>query len=480
MSTAADGQPAEEQLSKEGAESEYLCWFLHRHLDFRRQEVEAILGTASAPQPRPVHWRQPYGDCEVSPFWYLHLQSEAEALLLTERCMIPRGIYEIWGEGKDMVDLQQSIEACSAQKLAAWCSADLTFKVAVDGWGQTLTQEQQVELIEQLAFLPIQGRVKLKHPDVIFHLIVARWQENTGLPEVPHRLYFGREVAVSNRNATIKRYALSSRRYLGPTSMDTEMAFIMCNQAQVRKGMLVWDPFVGTGSILVAAAHLGAQTFGTDIDIRVIKWGKKDPAGRPVDIWSNFKDYGLKPPAGLVRADAHGLPFRSNLHNIFGAIVCDPPYGVRAGGTKLEAKPRTNHLDPVDHIPSTAPYALSECLWDLLDTAARLLIPGARLVYFLPSIPHLYQETILPTHPALKMVANSEQILTQRYSRRLITMQKVAEYDSAAAKAHLDLIQPSLRLHDEIASSVWQPRQEEQAGNSTTNVEKRRYRSKLV
>lgn len=43
---------------------------------------------------------------------------------------------------------------------------------------------------------------------------------------------------------------------------------------QVRRGMLVWDPFVGTGSILVAAAHLGAQTFGTDIDIRVIKWGE--------------------------------------------------------------------------------------------------------------------------------------------------------------------------------------------------------------
>ena len=36
------------------------------------------------------------------------------------------------------------------------------------------------------------------------------------------------------------------------------------------------------------------------------------------------------------------------------------------------------------------------------------------------------------------------------------------------------------RLHDEIASSVWQPRQEEQAGDSTPNVEKRRYRSKLV
>ena len=69
-----------------------------------------------------------------------------------------QGIYEVWGEGQDMAELQRSIETCSADKLAAWCSPDLTFKVAVDGWGQTLTQEQQVELIEQMAFLPIQVR----------------------------------------------------------------------------------------------------------------------------------------------------------------------------------------------------------------------------------------------------------------------------------------------------------------------------------
>jgi tRNA (guanine10-N2)-methyltransferase len=46
------------------------------------------------------------------------------------------------------------------------------------------------------------------------------------------RMYFGRDVAVSNRRV-ITDYALPKRVYLGPTSMDTEMAFIMCNQAQV-------------------------------------------------------------------------------------------------------------------------------------------------------------------------------------------------------------------------------------------------------
>ena len=51
----------------------------------------------------------------------------------------------------------------------------------------------------------------------------------------------------------------------------------------------VWDPFCGTGSILVGAAHFGAHVMGSDIDIRVIKHGKTDKkTGEPVDVWTNF------------------------------------------------------------------------------------------------------------------------------------------------------------------------------------------------
>ena len=42
---------------------------------------------------------------------------------------------------------------------------------------------------------------------------------------------------------------------------------------QVQKGHFVYDPFVGTGSILVAASHFGAVTIGADIDIRVVRDG---------------------------------------------------------------------------------------------------------------------------------------------------------------------------------------------------------------
>lgn len=73
------------------------------------------------------------------------------------------------------------------------------------------------------------------------------------------RIFFGREIGTADRKL-LPTYQLKSRTYLGPTAMDAEMAFLMANQAQVKSGKLVYDPFVGTGSILVAAAHYGAVT----------------------------------------------------------------------------------------------------------------------------------------------------------------------------------------------------------------------------
>mmetsp|Transcript_30675 Transcript_30675/g.37961 ORF Transcript_30675/g.37961 Transcript_30675/m.37961 type:complete len:87 (+) Transcript_30675:645-905(+) len=82
----------------------------------------------------------------------------------------------------------------------------------------------------------------------------------------------------------------------------------MANQAQIEVGDLVYDPFVGSGSIALAMSHFGAHVFGSDLDMRVLRgWGvgrktynetiseqlceKED-----LDIFTNFKYYGLPSP----------------------------------------------------------------------------------------------------------------------------------------------------------------------------------------
>lgn len=61
-----------------------------------------------------------------------------------------------------------------------------------------------------------------------------------------------------------------------------------------------------------------------------------------------------------------------------------------------------------NHVPATAPYSLAETLADLLHMAARLLKLGGRLVFFIPSPPGS-EPAFVPSHPALQLVANSEQ-----------------------------------------------------------------------
>ena len=131
----------------------------------------------------------------------------------------------------------------------------------------------------------------------------------------------------------------------------------MANQALVQPGDYVLDPFVGTGGILVVAAHFNALCFGNDIDARVIhglgvgQINAKSPYYKAnkayVDahrhkFMLNFEQYGLRRPE-LIRMDACENAYRPG-SALFDAILCDPPYGVRA--TSRKTKGKAPHSEP--------------------------------------------------------------------------------------------------------------------------------------
>lgn len=63
--------------------------------------------------------------------------------------------------------------------------------------------------------------------------------------QIPYRLVLAREIITGSTRSLANTYALPKRRYLGPTSMDHELSFVMCNLGHVKKGSLVYDPFAG-------------------------------------------------------------------------------------------------------------------------------------------------------------------------------------------------------------------------------------------
>lgn len=69
----------------------YLCYFMHRLLDFRQPEVKAlasIAGCHAQTNSDTFGFEKPFGDSKLSPFWYLRLPSEHVAVSILQRSLL--------------------------------------------------------------------------------------------------------------------------------------------------------------------------------------------------------------------------------------------------------------------------------------------------------------------------------------------------------------------------------------------------------
>lgn len=100
-----------------------------------------------------------------------------------------------------------------------------------------------------------------------------------------------------------------------PISLKPKLARALVNLSGVNKGK-IWDPFCGTGGILIEAFLVGLEVEGSDVDEVMIRAAKQ-----------NFTKYKIK--AKLDVKDARTAKVKCD------AIVTDPPYGRRASLKKV-------------------------------------------------------------------------------------------------------------------------------------------------
>lgn len=148
-------------------------------------------------------------------------------------------------------------------------------------------------------YLPVKGEVCLNNPDVCFQYIEYYGIEHKNPPELPYFVFFGRKIAYGLRQL-IKKLSLKTRKFIGNTSMDAQLSLLMANQARVQPGDLVLDPFVGSGSLLVAAAQFGGYIFGTDIDYLMLHARtrpsriRQQKREKDESVLANMKQYNLE------------------------------------------------------------------------------------------------------------------------------------------------------------------------------------------
>jgi len=131
---------------------------------------------------------------------------------------------------------------------------------------------------------------------------------------VGNKIICGKKIYEREEKFSLRRPDL--RPGFFPVSLKPKLARALVNLSGVKKGT-IWDPFCGTGGILLEARLMGLKAVGTDVDPLMIRAARQ-----------NFVHYNL--PADVHIADARKEKITC------AAIVTDPPYGRRASTKKVD------------------------------------------------------------------------------------------------------------------------------------------------
>lgn len=199
-----------------------------------------------------------------NPYWFIGLPNEATAKLLASRSVSLRCVLELWSHSDNESTFHTHLNRfCDENKSLPFF--DQSFRIHVETYNRHFTQREKVDKIETFTYLPVRGAVNLRTPETVWWYIEFYGLDPNDVPDQPAATIFGRWLS-DGRRSLIHDISLKTRKFIGNTSMDPQLSLLMANQALVKQGHLVYDPFVGTGSLLVAAAKFGAFVVGSDID----------------------------------------------------------------------------------------------------------------------------------------------------------------------------------------------------------------------
>lgn len=377
----------------------------------------------------------------------METENESELLQVFNRSLLTHSLSEYWVSNYNYKEFYNDLKASKHLKDKTF--RNCSFKLTVDCFGKKVKHADKVKRIERLSFLPFEGDIKMDNPDVTFYYFEYYGHDKVNVPETPHEIMFGRWIADNDRRY-LKQFNLKDRKFIANTTMDPLLSFLMSNIAKVNEHHLVYDPFVGSGGILVPAAFHGAYVWGVDIDYLLLHalskpsrygQGKRD---EDESVLANFIQYKLESKyQDIIVADSASALFRENLK--FDAIITDPPYGKRESreriGTEKDYEIPEDLLDK--HFPAKLDYSIDDIYIDLMKLADKHLRIGGRILFWVPySKPtdedprnKFYKANSKTVsfeeidkrfrHPSLKLVSFGEQKLTEKYSRILVAMERI-------------------------------------------------------
>lgn len=415
--------------------TKFLLHFAHEHIPFRWTEFLALTSKFDC----KFKLISKDDHIETRPYIIVELENEADTHKLVQSAKgsyLLKGLFELWAQSDRSLEHLAEEATKSAQFLSkVYSKSDQTFRVNCESFGAKTSQSTKVEWIRKMIFLEtFQSRPDLSNPKQIYSIFeMNEKRTDNGLPIKEY--YFGRQLTQGDR-ATIHAINLKERTFIANTSMDPMLSLISANCAKVKPNDVVYDPFVGSGSLLIAAAHMGAYVMGSDIDWMLLH-GKSRPSRKGQvsrkegeSVRANLRQYSLEDRyLDVMVSDITRSPLVDKF--TVDSIISDPPYGVRECSEKIGGALKERHTVKEHKVryPSKVSYTMGELFSDLLSLSVKHLSLHGRLVFYLPvtKVNGLADDAFIPKHPCLNLVSYCEQPLAAKISRLMVVMEKIKE-----------------------------------------------------
>ncbi|MDO5851451.1 MAG: TIGR01177 family methyltransferase [Methanobacteriaceae archaeon] len=229
-----------------------------------------------------------------------------------------------------------------------------SFKVRVKKMNQGSVNTHQIEYgIGGFIKKETKAKVQLENPETTIKIVYnnpIQKQEGDNLVTKEYEDVIITRCVVQQNKKHFFTNKPHKRPYFHPGSMSPKLALCMVNLAHVKENSIVWDPFCGTGGIIIEAGLLKAEIIGSDIDYRMTNGSKKNIEHE------HIKNY------EIIHGDARSIKLGKKVD----AIVMDPPYGISTttGGETTKKlyteslNALTNTLKPEGYICMASPHYL--------------------------------------------------------------------------------------------------------------------------
>ncbi len=219
--------------------------------------------------------------------------------------------------------------------------------------------------LERLMGSLIAGKVQLEHPGTEYRAICSG-----------DRCYLGRLIQRIDRGSFEVRRP-GDRAFFHPGVMMPRLARALVNISLVRRGEILFDPFCGTGGMVLEAELIGAEGAGSDTDPFMVAGSRRNV-----------------PEGFFFRADATKLPIRSSAVH---AVATDLPYGQSV---------------------SIAAGNLDLLYTGALEEIRRVLIPGRRAVVV------THRDISRQAGEVMEIIASYSQRVHRSLTRRILVLRK--------------------------------------------------------